>query len=175
MRTTIDQSPREATRVGFHYHRPNQLGLARKSHSQFTPSHYYDQMCPRHQPSRWSSGSSLWSQMLSVDLGFPFHLTLCLLHLGLPIHLRVEHRCNSSTSLFQNQSNVHTRWVHSSSLSSFSCFPVVAPSNQSFSLLFTHLLQLFVPANSSSALCLLFYQIILYCCNCCLCFLLAVA
>jgi len=34
---------------------------------------------------------------------------LCLLHLGLPIHLRVEYRCDSSTSLLQNQFTVHSR------------------------------------------------------------------
>jgi len=38
-------------------------------------------------------------------------------------------------------------------------------ANQSFSLLLTHLLQLFVPANSSSTLCLLFDKIILYYCK----------
>jgi len=65
------------------------------------------------------------------------------------------------------------RRAHTSSPSFSSHFPVVAPSNQSFSLLFTHLLQLFAPANSSSKLCLLIDQIILYCCNCCLCFQLA--
>jgi len=59
----------------------------------------------------------------------------------------------------------HARKAHTSHLSSFSCFPVVAPSNQSFSLLLTHLLQLFVPANSSSTLCILFDQIILYYCK----------
>jgi len=51
--------------------------------------------------------------------------------------------------------------VHTVSLSSFSCFPAVAPSNQPFSLLFAHLLQLFVPANSSSKLCLSIDKIIL--------------
>jgi len=63
--------------------------------------------------------------------------------------------------------------AHTSSPSFSSHFPVVAPSNQSFSLLFTHLLQLFVPANSSSKLCLLIDKIILYYCNYCLCFHLA--
>jgi len=47
------------------------------------------------------------------------------------------------------------------SLSSFSCFSVVAPSNQSFSLLSTNLPQLFAPANSSSKLCLLIDKMIL--------------
>jgi len=41
-------------------------------------------------------------------------------------------------------------------------FPVVAPSKQSFSLLFTHLLQLIVPENSSSKLCILIDKIKLY-------------
>jgi len=64
--------------------------------------------------------------------------------------------------------------AHTVSLSSFSCFPVVAPSKQSFPLLFTHLLQLFVPANSSNALCLLIDKIILYFSNYWLFFLLVV-
>ena len=63
------------------------------------------------------------------------------------------------------------RRAHTSSPSFSSHFPVVAPSNQSFSLLFTHLLQLFVPANSSSKLCLLIDKIILYYFNYWLCFL----
>jgi len=61
--------------------------------------------------------------------------------------------------------------AHTSSPSFSSHFPVVGPSNQSFSLLFTHFLQLFVPANSSSKLCLLIDQIILYYFNYWLCFL----
>jgi len=65
------------------------------------------------------------------------------------------------------------RKAHTNSLSFSSHFHVVAPSNQSFSLLFTHLLQLLVPANSSSKLCLLIDKIILYYCNYCLCFQLA--
>jgi len=67
----------------------------------------------------------------------------------------------------------HAHRAHTSSLSFSSHFPVVAPSNQSFSLLFTHLLELLVPANSSSKLCLLIDQIILHYCNYCLCFQLA--
>jgi len=44
------------------------------------------------------------------------------------------------------------RKAHTVSLSSFSCFPAVAPSNQSFSLLFGHLHQQIPAANSADQL-----------------------
>jgi len=91
----------------------------------------------------------------SVDPGFPF----CLIPMSFA--LRVTNSPVQLIHVTLAELVYRARKAHTISLSSFSCFPVVAPSNHLFSLLFTHLLQLFVPANSSSKLCLLIEKIIL--------------